>query len=171
MVGKTWTRTEKDEQGSEVLQLALALPVLLLLFGITAQAGIWIFSAIQLAGAAESVAYDADLGKIIRYQESNDEGASSYLAQEIASRMVGTDASRLAVTDITTTASSSSQSAPIDKTTTNGVVTRLTRTETTGTLTFTVSYRCPTLVAIGEPLTIEGRWVRDRLVNRKAEVE
>ena len=171
MVGKTWARIRNAEQGSEILQLALALPILLLLFGITAQAGIWVFSAIQLADAAESVAYDADLDKLIRYQESGSEDASSYLAQEIASRMVGTDASRLAVTDVTTETSSFSQSAPIDKTTTNGVVTRLTRTETTGTLAFTVSYRCPTLVAIGEPLTIEGRWTRDRLVNRKAEVE
>lgn len=163
-------RMLREEAGAEIIQLAVALPLLIGLFGLSAQVAIWVFSGIQFADAAESAAYQVDL-EAITAAGTESSTAKELLADEIARRMIGTDASALEVSDITATTSAKAQSTPIAGEEASALLSQYTCADTTGTLSFTARYRCPSLLSLGNPLVIERHLVRDRLVSRTAEVE
>ena len=156
-----------DDGGSEAVQLAFALPLLILAFGVAAQVVIWTFSAIQFASAAESAAYGVDLEELDA-AGAGTQAANSLLAGEIQARMLGADEGSVEVEGAAVEADTQASSSPAGQD--GSPISTYTATGTTGTVSFTARYRCPSLVNLGEPLVLERTWVRDRLVSRRAEV-
>ena len=157
-----------EERGSEIVQLSFAIPILILVFGLTAQVCIWASYNVQFFNAAEYVISHVDLSQL---DGSGEIAAEALIANEIAGRMVGVNPDDITVSDVSVesnTAQTSTSSSSTSSTGKNAFV----LFEDTGhcILKFRASCKAPLLISNRENLVINGNWQSDRVLYKTSEV-
>ena len=159
----------KNETGAEIIQLAFAMPVLILIFFLSAQFCIWASYSVQFANAADYAVSHVDLDQVRNFGWQS-QSFRALIAEEIASKMVGVNASDITISDVSFEPVKSSASQVASS---NGAAdSDLQLYEATSRVTFKFSAHCsiPSLFSKESMMNTEGCWQRERVLSKTSEV-
>lgn len=174
-------KQRRSELGAETIQLAFAVPVLLVTFMGILQLCIMAFFTLTLNSEAEQAAWSVDLESI---SESDAEERNALVKQAIVESSAVIDAQRLSVENSTFKTSepysyeqmtpiSNSDNALVDKNSGFSYsLSEMYRSVAAGLVEFDVSYRLPSIINLPglSGTTITKHVVRERVLSTKTEV-
>lgn len=168
-------RDRESQLGQETIQIALAIPcVVIMVFGIL-QIALFAYSSAVLGNTLDAVAYESDVDKLTDPAVNKNDYLLGMISEQ--SMLYNADGN-LSVTNASFTMNPAEtkveELAPNRQTTTVSgfVVRQLYKEQRTGDLTFTVTYKLPTLLTIPglDDIRLTKTLTRERVVSRKTEI-
>lgn len=132
-----------SERGSEVLEAAIVLPMLIVLAFCLIQVCLIAYEGTAMSAAIESAAMKSDFSAAIASGNVN-----QAVKDELASNMPGIVKDNITVTNSKVSYSDRSDEATVTDTGSTGITT-ISKSSTTALLESTVDYKIPTLISVG----------------------
>lgn len=170
----------KDERGAETIQLAIAMPLLLIVTMSIVQVCLMAFTTLTLENESEQAAWAVDLAALQKAESP--ERANELVAQQILKRAIGLDKEKLKITGAALTSTDIYSAAPSPKPIANRNIicdeenryqlAQMVRETSAGLIEFDVSYELPTIISLPglSHVKVSRHIARERVLSTRTEI-